>query len=123
MVVLSKIDTNHKLLPAGNTFYGQKLGFGSPPHRAETRALNLPRARGMLCHMMRALLLLLSLSACAQFPEVDAGARTNLPTPNLLPTDQLITGVNQTTPADPLAGPVATLNARAAALRAESSSP
>jgi hypothetical protein len=41
----------------------------------------------------------------------------------LLPTDQLISGVNQTTPADPLAGPVATLNARAAALRVESSSP
>ena len=73
----------------------------------------------MLFHMMRALLLLLGLCACAEFPEVDAGARTNLPTPSLLPTDQLISGINQTTPADPLAGPVATLNARAAALRAE----
>ena len=76
----------------------------------------------MLSNMMRALLLLLSVSACAQFPEVDAGARTNLPTPSLLPTDQLISGINQTTPADPLAGPVATLNARAAALRAEAAS-
>ncbi|WP_322326997.1 hypothetical protein [Cypionkella sp.] len=69
--------------------------------------------------MTRALLLILALSACAQFPEVDAGSRTNLPTPSLLPTDQLIAGVDQTAPADPLAGPVAALNARAAALRAQ----
>lgn len=76
----------------------------------------------MLAGMTRALFLILSLSACAQFPEVDAGARTNLPTPTLLPTDQLIAGTDQTAPADPLAGPVATLNARAAALRAQAAS-
>lgn len=76
----------------------------------------------MLARMTRALLLILSLSACAQFPEVDAGSRTNLPTPTLLPTDQLIAGTDQTSPADPLAGPVALLKARAAALRAESPS-
>ncbi|WP_156317677.1 hypothetical protein [Cypionkella psychrotolerans] len=72
--------------------------------------------------MTRALLLILALSACAQFPEVDAGARTNLPTPSLLPTDQLIAGTNQTGPADPLAGQAALLKARAATLRAESPS-
>ncbi|WP_299477542.1 hypothetical protein [Cypionkella sp.] len=69
--------------------------------------------------MTRALLLIFALSACTQFPEVDAGARTNLPAPSLLPTDQLISGINQTAPADPLAGPVAALNARAAALRSQ----
>ncbi|OYU40060.1 MAG: hypothetical protein CFE33_05710 [Pseudorhodobacter sp. PARRP1] len=68
--------------------------------------------------MTRALALILTLSACAQFPEVDAGARTNLPTPSLLPTDQLIAGTDQTIPVDPLAGPVSALKARAAALRA-----
>ncbi|MES2434293.1 MAG: hypothetical protein V4586_10760 [Pseudomonadota bacterium] len=72
--------------------------------------------------MTRTLLLILTLSACAQFPEVDAGARTNLPTPALLPTDQLIAGIDQAAPTDPLAGPVAALKARAATLRAESSS-
>ncbi len=70
--------------------------------------------------MMRALILLLTLSGCAQFPDVDAGTRTNLPAPSLLPTDQLISGISQTVPADPLAGPVAALNARAASLRAQS---
>lgn len=69
--------------------------------------------------MLRALILILGLSACAQFPEVDVGARTNLPAPALLPTDQLIAGVDQAKPADPLAGPVARLKARAAALRAQ----
>ena len=70
--------------------------------------------------MMRPLLLAFSLllAACAEFPEVDAGARTNLPTPSLLPTDQLIAGTDQTNPPDPLAGPVSALQARAAALRA-----
>lgn len=72
--------------------------------------------------MTRALLLILALSACAQFPEVDAGARTNLPTPTLLPTDQLIDGTDQVAAADPLAGPVALLKARAAALRAQTAS-
>ncbi len=72
--------------------------------------------------MTRALLLIFSLSACAQFPEVDAGSRTNLPAPSLLPTDQLIVGADQVSPADPLAGPVARLKARAATLRAESPS-
>ena len=72
--------------------------------------------------MTRALLFIFSLSACAQFPEVDAGARTNLPTPALLPTDQLIAGTDQPPPADPLAGPVAALKARAAALRAQDAS-
>ncbi len=76
----------------------------------------------MLPSMTRALLLILSLSACAQFPEVDAGTRSNLPTPTLLPTDQLIAGTDQTSPADPLAGPVALLKARAAALRAQAAS-
>ncbi len=76
----------------------------------------------MLPSMTRALFLILSLSACAQFSEVDAGSRTNLPAPSLLPTDQLIAGTDQTNPADPLAGPVALLKARAATLRAESPS-
>ncbi|OZA07419.1 MAG: hypothetical protein B7Y02_13985 [Rhodobacterales bacterium 17-64-5] len=76
----------------------------------------------MLACMTRALLLFLALSACAQFPEVDAGARTNLPTPALLPTDQLIAGTDQTSPADPLAGQVALLKARAATLRAQAAS-
>ncbi len=76
----------------------------------------------MLALMTRALLLTLALTACSQFPEVDAGSRTNLPAPSLLPTDQLIAGTNQTSPADPLAGPVALLKARAATLRAESPS-
>lgn len=76
----------------------------------------------MLPGMTRALILILALSACSQFPEVDAGARTNLPTPALLPTDQLIAGTDQTNPVDPLAGPVALLKARAAALRAEAAS-
>lgn len=69
--------------------------------------------------MTRILLLALALSACAQFPEVDAGARTNLPTPALLPTDQLIAGTDQAAPADPLAAPVAALQARANALRSQ----
>ena len=69
--------------------------------------------------MSRALILILSLSACAQFPEVDAGARSNLPAPALLPTDQLIAGTDQASPIDPLAGAVARLKARAAALRAQ----
>jgi len=72
--------------------------------------------------MKRALALFLALAACAQFPEVDAGARSNLPTPSLLPTDQLIAGTDQTSPADPLAGQVAALQARADALRAQDSS-
>ncbi|GLS86970.1 hypothetical protein GCM10010873_19440 [Cypionkella aquatica] len=72
--------------------------------------------------MMRAVFLFLALSACAQFPEVDAAAPTHLPTPSLLPTDQLIAGVDQSTPADPLAGPVSGLKARAAALRAQTAS-
>jgi hypothetical protein len=71
--------------------------------------------------MTRALALILTLSACAQFPEVDAGARTTLPPPSLLPTDQLIAGTDQTNPTDPLAGPVSALQARAAALRAQDS--
>ena len=73
----------------------------------------------MLSGMTRTLILILTLSACAQFPEVDAGARTNLPAPSLLPTDQLIAGTDQTSPADPLAGPVTLLKRRADDLRAQ----
>ncbi|HMO70731.1 MAG TPA: hypothetical protein PKC84_03660 [Paracoccaceae bacterium] len=66
---------------------------------------------------MRTLLVALTVSACAAFPEVDrAGAAfDDAPAPRLLPTDQVLAAEG----AD-LGGPetAAALDARAAALRA-----
>jgi hypothetical protein len=66
--------------------------------------------------MTRALLIALMLSACTQFPEVDAATKTNLPAPSLLPTDQLIATTDQAA-IPPLDAEVARLQARADALR------
>jgi hypothetical protein len=66
--------------------------------------------------MTRALIITLLLSACTQFPEVDAVAKTNLPAPSLLPTDQLIAPADQAA-ISPLDAEVARLQARADALR------
>lgn len=66
--------------------------------------------------MTRALFITLLLSACTQFPEVDAAAKTDLPAPSLLPTDQLIAPTDQQA-INPLDPEVAALQARADALR------
>jgi hypothetical protein len=66
--------------------------------------------------MTRALFITLILSACTQFPEVDAVAKTDMPAPSLLPTDQLIAPTDQTM-SDPLSAQIAALQARADALR------
>lgn len=67
--------------------------------------------------MMRAPLLSLLLTACSQFPQVDAASTAVGPAPALLPMDQLIPQTDQNMPGDPLAAEVAALQARAAALR------
>lgn len=67
--------------------------------------------------MTRAPLLFLLLTACSQFPQVDAASTAVGPAPALLPMDQLIAQTDQSMPGDPLAAEVAALQARAAALR------
>jgi hypothetical protein len=66
--------------------------------------------------LLRALSLL-CLTACTQFPSVDAAAAPDLVRPSLLPTRDL--AVDQIAPLseDPLAARAATLRARADALR------
>ena len=67
--------------------------------------------------MTRAPLLFLLLTACSQFPQVDAASTATGPAPALLPMDQLIAQADQSMPGAPLAAEVAALQARAAALR------
>ena len=71
--------------------------------------------------MKYAVILCLSLTACSSFPQLDAATpRANIPTPTLLPTEDLLAqtaaigaeGVGRT-----LAARAAALRARAAALR------
>jgi hypothetical protein len=70
--------------------------------------------------MHRPLLILLSLSACAPFPEVVTNAQDAGPPPPLLPIDQLLAQADLSPPvlADPLQARAAALKARAARLRA-----
>jgi hypothetical protein len=67
--------------------------------------------------MTRAALLCLILTACAQFPALDAYYDPSAVTPPLLPTDQLTAAVPRITAGDPLAARTAALQARASALR------
>jgi hypothetical protein len=71
----------------------------------------------MVTPMTRAALLCLILSACGQFPALDAAYDPNAVTPPLLPTDELTAALPKIDPADPLAARTAALQARAAALR------
>ncbi len=71
----------------------------------------------MVTPMTRAALLCLCLTACAQFPELDAVHDPNAVTPALLPTEDLAATLPQINAADPLAARTASLRARAAALR------
>ena len=72
--------------------------------------------------MTRALLLILALTGCATFPEVDkVTAKSSGKTPPLLPIADLTAQVRPTlgSPDTALAGRAAALQARAAALRGQ----
>ena len=75
----------------------------------------------MLRAMTRALILCLTLSACASFPGVDAAAsKATGPAPALLPMDELLAQTGQPraeTAGNSLTARAAALRARAAALR------
>lgn len=77
--------------------------------------------------MMRlpATLLLLTLTACAPFPEIDALGPESAAPPQLLPIDDLLAqaGTPTADPGPALAGRAARLKARAAALSASSAAP
>ncbi len=62
-------------------------------------------------------LFLLCLTACTQFPSVDAAAAPDLAGPALLPTRDLAVDPLDPLAEDPLAASSAALRARAAALR------
>lgn len=67
--------------------------------------------------MTRALVLVLALTGCTQFPMLDAVHDPNAVTPPLLPTDELAAQTPRIDPNDPLSARAAALRARAAALR------
>ena len=86
-----------------------------------TPQIDPTRRIAMLRTMFRTLLLCLTLTACATFPQVDAAASKAIgPAPALLPMDDLLAQTGQTgaeAAGNSLAASAAALRARAAALR------